>query len=104
MPVLGVIPARLGSTRLPRKPLQLIGGVPLVVRVAQRVREAAVADAMVVATDSEEIVAVAREAGIATVLTSPDHESGTDRVAEVARRAEYAGFDKIGRASCRERV
>ena len=98
MPVLGVIPARLGSTRLPRKPLQLIGGVPLVVRVAQRASEAGVADALVVATDSEEIAAVAREAGVSAVLTRPEHESGTDRVAEVARRAEYAGFD-IGTAA-----
>jgi 3-deoxy-manno-octulosonate cytidylyltransferase (CMP-KDO synthetase) len=95
MPVLGVIPARLGSTRLPRKPLQLIGGVPLVVRVAQRAAEAGVTDALVVATDSEEIAAVARDAGISAVLTSPEHESGTDRVAEVAGRAEYAGFDIV---------
>ncbi len=95
MPVLGVIPARLGSTRLPRKPLQLIGGVPLVVRVAQRALAAAVTDALVVATDSEEIAAVAREAGITAVLTSPEHESGTDRVAEVARRPEHAGFDIV---------
>lgn len=95
MPVLGVIPARLGSTRLPRKPLQLIGGVPLVVRVAQRASQAGIADALVVATDSEEIAAVVRSAGISAVLTRPEHESGTDRVAEVARRAEYAGFDIV---------
>lgn len=95
MPVLGVIPARLGSTRLPRKPLQLIGGVPLVVRVAQRASEAGVVDSLVIATDSEEIAAVARAAGVNAVLTRPDHESGTDRVAEVARRAEYTGFDIV---------
>ena len=80
---------------MPRKPLQLIGGVPLVVRVAQRALAAAVTDALVVATDSEEIAAVAREAGIPAVLTSPEHESGTDRVAEVARRADHAGFDIV---------
>ena len=95
MPVLGVIPARLGSTRLPRKPLQLIGGVPLVVRVAQRALDAGVTDALVVATDSDEIAAVARDAGIDAVLTSPEHASGTDRVAEVARRPEHAGFDIV---------
>jgi 3-deoxy-manno-octulosonate cytidylyltransferase (CMP-KDO synthetase) len=95
MPVLGVIPARLGSTRLPRKPLQLIGGVPLVVRVAQRAIEAGATDALVVATDSEEIAAVARAAGVNAVLTRSEHESGTDRVAEVARRAEYAGFEIV---------
>ncbi len=95
MPVLGVIPARLGSTRLPRKPLQLIGGVPLVVRVAQRALDASVTDALLVATDSEEIAAVVAASGIDVVLTRPEHASGTDRVAEVARRAEYAGFDIV---------
>ena len=57
--------------------------------------EAAVTDTLVVATDSEEIAAVVRGAGINAVLTRPEHESGTDRVAEVARRAEYAGFDIV---------
>jgi 3-deoxy-manno-octulosonate cytidylyltransferase (CMP-KDO synthetase) len=47
------------------------------------------------ATDAEEVAAVARSAGISAVLTRPEHESGTDRVAEVARRAEYAGFDIV---------
>jgi 3-deoxy-manno-octulosonate cytidylyltransferase (CMP-KDO synthetase) len=57
--------------------------------------EAGVTDALVVATDSEEIASVARGAGINAVLTRREHESGTDRVAEVARRAEYAGFDIV---------
>jgi 3-deoxy-manno-octulosonate cytidylyltransferase (CMP-KDO synthetase) len=54
-----------------------------------------VVDSLVIATDSEEIAAVARAAGVNAVLTRPDHESGTDRVAEVARRAEYTGFDIV---------
>lgn len=95
MPVLGVIPARLGSTRLPRKPLQLIGGVPLVVRVAERARQASSTDSIVVATESSEVLEVCQAAGIPAVMTSADHESGTDRVAEVARRPEYAGFDIV---------
>lgn len=95
MPVLAVIPARLASTRLPQKPLQLLGGVPLVQHVVDRVREAGVADRVVVATDAEAIAAVVRGAGGEAVLTAPDHESGTDRVAEVARKPEFASFDII---------
>jgi 3-deoxy-manno-octulosonate cytidylyltransferase (CMP-KDO synthetase) len=79
-----IIPARLASTRLPRKPLADIGGVPMVVRVAQRA-QATRADRVVVAADSEEIVAACRDHGIDVVLTSPQHETGTDRLAEAAR-------------------
>jgi 3-deoxy-manno-octulosonate cytidylyltransferase (CMP-KDO synthetase) len=78
-----IIPARLASTRLPRKPLADIGGVPMVVRVAQRA-QATRADRVVVAADSEEIVAACRDHGIDAVLTSPQHETGTDRLAEAA--------------------
>jgi 3-deoxy-manno-octulosonate cytidylyltransferase (CMP-KDO synthetase) len=95
MRTLAVIPARLGATRLPRKPLRLLAGLPLVVRVWQRVRDAGVADACVIATDSDEVASVAREHGAPVELTSPDHPSGTDRVAEVAVRPAYAAFDTI---------
>jgi 3-deoxy-manno-octulosonate cytidylyltransferase (CMP-KDO synthetase) len=95
MPVLGVIPARLGSTRLPRKPLQPLGGVPLVVRVAERVRAIGCMDALVVATESGEIAEVVERAGFRAVLTSDAHQTGTERVAEVAARPEFSGFDLI---------
>jgi 3-deoxy-manno-octulosonate cytidylyltransferase (CMP-KDO synthetase) len=95
MRTLAVIPARLGATRLPRKPLRLLAGVPLVVRVWQRVTSLAVADRCVVATDSDEVAQVAREHGAEVALTSPTHPSGTDRVAEVAARTEYDGYDAI---------
>ena len=95
MPVLGVIPARLGSTRLPRKPLQLLGGVPLVVRVAERVRGLGCLDALVIATDSADIQGVAEAAGFRALLTSRTHRTGTERVAEVAGRDEFSGFDLI---------
>lgn len=95
MPVLGVIPARLGSTRLPRKPLQLLGGVPLVVRVAERVRGMGCLDALVIATDSADIKGVAEAAGFRALLTSRTHRTGTERVAEVAGRDEFSGFDLI---------
>ena len=58
MRVLGVIPARLGSTRLPNKPLQLLAGEPLVTRVIQRVRELGLVDELVVATDSTMVARV----------------------------------------------
>lgn len=95
MPVLGVIPARLASTRLPRKPLQLLGGVPLVVRTWQRVQALQVVDEVVVATDAPEVGAVAERFGGRVVMTSPLHQSGTERVAEVAARPEFAGFDLV---------
>lgn len=95
MPVLGVIPARLHSTRLPRKPLQALAGVPLVVRVAERVQALGVLDELVVATDAEEVAGVVASAGFRVVLTGSEHPSGTDRVAEVALRAEFLGFDLI---------
>jgi 3-deoxy-manno-octulosonate cytidylyltransferase (CMP-KDO synthetase) len=95
MKTLAVIPARLGSTRLPRKPLRLLAGLPLVVRVWQRVVETGVAERIIVATDSTEIVDVVREHGGEVVMTREDHPSGTDRVAEVAARPELAAFDVI---------
>jgi 3-deoxy-manno-octulosonate cytidylyltransferase (CMP-KDO synthetase) len=89
-----VIPARLGATRLPRKPLRLLAGVPIVVRVMERVAALKVVDRIVVATDSEEVAHDVREAGGEVQLT-PDLPSGTDRVEEVATRAAYAGFDVV---------
>ena len=81
-----VIPARLGSTRLPRKPLALVAGRPLIVHVLKRAQEIREATAVLVATDSEEIADAVRAAGGEAVMTSPDCASGTDRVAEAARR------------------
>ncbi len=94
MPVLGVIPARLGSTRLPQKPLQPLGGVPLVVRVAENLLRIGGVDEVVVAADSEQVLAVVRAAGFRAVLTG-EHPSGTDRVAAVARRPEFRYHDVI---------
>jgi 3-deoxy-manno-octulosonate cytidylyltransferase (CMP-KDO synthetase) len=79
-----VIPARLGSTRLPRKPLADIGGKPMVVRVAERAKQSH-AQSVVVATDSAEIEAACNAHHIECLLTSPDHPTGTDRLAQVAQ-------------------
>jgi 3-deoxy-manno-octulosonate cytidylyltransferase (CMP-KDO synthetase) len=78
-----VIPARLGSTRLPRKPLADIAGKPMVVRVAEQAKLSN-AQSVIVATDSKEIQAACNEHRIECLLTSPDHLTGTDRIAEVA--------------------
>jgi 3-deoxy-manno-octulosonate cytidylyltransferase (CMP-KDO synthetase) len=93
--VLGVIPARLGSTRLPNKPLQPLAGQPLVVRVYERARASGHFAELVVATEAPEVVAAVERAGGRAVLTSPDHETGTERVAEVAARPEFAGMDLV---------
>jgi 3-deoxy-manno-octulosonate cytidylyltransferase (CMP-KDO synthetase) len=80
-----LIPARLASTRLPNKPLADIGGVPMVVRVAQRVLTLTKPSAkvrVVVAADSPDIVTACQAYGIETVLTRTDHPSGSDRLAE----------------------
>ncbi len=95
MSLLAVIPARLAATRLPNKPLRDVGGAPLVVRVWERVCDLGVADACVVATDDGRVVDAVRHAGGRAMLTRPDHPSGTDRVAEVVRRPEFADFDAV---------
>lgn len=85
MRVLGIIPARFASTRFPGKPLHPIAGKPLVQHVVERCRQATSLSEVVVATDDERIAAVVR--GFCRVeMTSPDHPSGTDRIAEVMRR------------------
>ena len=90
-----IIPARLQSTRLPEKPLQDLGGAPLVVRVLERARQAASLEAVWVATDSERIADAVRAAGGEAILTRADHPSGLDRVAEAAARLK----DQSKRAS-----
>ena len=93
--ILAVIPARLGATRLPRKPLRDLAGKPLVVRVWERVESIGVADRCVVAPDSDEVASAVRAAGGECVMTRVNHPSGTDRVAEVACMPEYGRFDAI---------
>ncbi|HFC6394709.1 3-deoxy-manno-octulosonate cytidylyltransferase [Neisseria bacilliformis] len=78
-----IIPARLASSRLPRKALADIGGKPMVVCVAERAAQSR-AERIVVATDSAEIQAACQSHGIEAVLTAESHESGTNRLAEAA--------------------
>ena len=93
--VLGVVPARLASTRLSRKPLHDLAGLPLIEWVWRRVVETGLFSEVVIATDAEEVAEIARGFGARVELTSPDHPSGTDRIAEVAARAEYRDFTTV---------
>ncbi len=86
--VLCVIPARWASTRMPGKPLALIGEVPMVEWVARGVSEAQRVDEIVIATDDERVRDVAESYGRKAVITPPELRSGTDRVALVAERRE----------------
>ncbi|BDY12014.1 3-deoxy-manno-octulosonate cytidylyltransferase [Hydrogenimonas cancrithermarum] len=78
-----IIPARLGSTRFPKKVLAEIGGVPMVVATARAV---ASVDDVAVATDAEEVLEVCKAHGVKAVMTSSEHQSGTDRINEAAAR------------------
>jgi 3-deoxy-manno-octulosonate cytidylyltransferase (CMP-KDO synthetase) len=93
--VLAVIPARLASTRLQRKPLYPIAGRPLVEWVWRRAMGFDVFDAVVVATDSAEVAGVCRAFGADARMTAADHPSGTDRIAELLADPAFAGYDVI---------
>ena len=91
MGITAIIPARYASTRFPGKPLFLLAGKPMILHVAERVdaaRRAGVVSHFLVATDDERIAQVVRSAGYPVRMTSPEHPTGTDRLAEVA-----AGLD-----------
>ena len=84
-----VIPARYASTRLPGKSLLEIAGKPMVVRVAEQAKLSG-ANEVVIATDFEKIMQVASEHNLQALMTRVDHESGTDRIAEVAQTLNWA--------------
>jgi 3-deoxy-manno-octulosonate cytidylyltransferase (CMP-KDO synthetase) len=77
-----IIPARIGSSRFPNKVLADIGGMPMVVRTAKAVETI---DDVVIATDSQEVIDIAQAHGIKAVMTSPHHQSGTDRIYDAAK-------------------
>jgi len=85
MRTIAIIPARLGSTRLPRKVLREIAGRPMLAYVYAAARSCSGFEDVIVATDSDEVAAVCGQNGWACRMTSPDHRSGTDRVREVAQ-------------------
>ena len=92
MSVVAVIPARYGSTRLPGKPLAMIGGKPMIQHVYENASKAKLLDEVIVATDDRRIEQVVKNFGGNVVTTSKDHASGTDRMAEVARKLKSADW------------
>jgi 3-deoxy-manno-octulosonate cytidylyltransferase (CMP-KDO synthetase) len=86
MAIVAIIPARYASTRLPGKPLALIGGKPMIQRVYENASRTPGLDRVIVATDDDRILAAAKSFGAEAMLTSTEHASGTDRLAEVARK------------------
>ena len=89
-----VIPARLGSSRFPGKPLALIEGRPMIEHVWRRACASA-AEEVIVATDADEIVSACQSFGAEVVMTGAELRSGTDRVAEVARMRQWADRDIV---------
>ncbi|HET8707418.1 MAG TPA: NTP transferase domain-containing protein, partial [Pseudomonadales bacterium] len=89
-----VIPARYASSRLPAKPLQDIGGKPMIQRVYEQACKAS-AKRVVVATDHAEIEAVCKRFGADVIMTRAEHPSGTDRIQEVAVRLDLRDQDVI---------
>ena len=89
-----VIPARYASTRLPGKPLLDIAGKPMIAHVCERAKEAG-ADEVIVATDDERIFQTVCDLGLKAVMTCADHQSGTERIAEVARLCGWADNEII---------
>lgn len=89
-----VIPARYASSRLPGKPLLAIAGKPMIVHVCERAQEAG-AEEVIVATDDQRIFHTVIDLGIKAVMTRPDHHSGTERIAEVARQCAWPGNEII---------
>ena len=100
MKVLCVIPARYASTRLPGKPLSMIAGKPMIQHVYERACQAQLPNEVVVATDNELVEKAVLDFGGKAVMTSPDHPSGTDRLAEVALM--YPDVDVIVNVQCDE--
>jgi 3-deoxy-manno-octulosonate cytidylyltransferase (CMP-KDO synthetase) len=84
MKAIAVIPTRLASTRLPRKALREIGGIPLIGRVYRAVRSSTLLHDVIVATDSDEIMEVCRQNGWNAQMTSASHRTGTERVHEIS--------------------
>jgi 3-deoxy-manno-octulosonate cytidylyltransferase (CMP-KDO synthetase) len=89
-----VIPARYASTRLPGKPLLTIAGKPMIAHVCQRAQEAD-AEEIIVATDDQRIFDTVCNLGFKAVMTRPDHQNGTERIAEVAQLCGWAGSEII---------
>lgn len=95
MRILGVIPARYASTRLPGKPLVDIGGTSMVMRVVEQARRSSSLERVIVATDDARVLEHVSAQGGECVMTSPDHPSGTDRCYEALTNAGRDRYDAV---------
>jgi 3-deoxy-manno-octulosonate cytidylyltransferase (CMP-KDO synthetase) len=95
MAVVAIIPARYGSTRLPGKPLACIGGKPMIQHVYESAAKAKGLDRLLVATDDRRVEKTVRSFGGEVFMTSKDHASGTDRLAEVAQKIKADWFVNV---------
>ncbi len=86
--IIAIIPARYGSTRFPGKALVLIQDKPMIQWVYERAKRSTLIDRVIVATDDDRIRAAVESFGGEAIMTSPDHATGTDRIAEVAQKLE----------------
>lgn len=89
-----IIPARMGSTRLPGKPLAMIGNRPMIVHVADRALESDCGDVLIAADDAR-IVEAARDHGYSAVMTRADHQSGSDRIFEALENHDRQGIHDV---------
>jgi len=87
-----IIPARIGSSRFPNKVLADVGGLPMVIRTAKAVENI---DRVAIATDSKEVIDMAKRHNIKAVMTSVNHNSGTDRIFEAAQKLNLADDEVI---------
>ena len=95
MKVIGVIPCRYKSSRFPGKPVAMICGKPMLWHVWNQAKKTKYVDKLIVATDDNRIYDVCYQYGIESIMTSEDHKTGTDRVAEVAERIDGDVFVNI---------
>ena len=93
--IFGFIPARAESSRFPGKPLADIQGVPMVVRVLRQAQKSTIMQKVYIATDSQEILATVESHGGQAILTGKEHKSGTDRIAEAARKVGLKDDDIV---------
>lgn len=93
MKTLGIIPARYASTRFPGKPLVKIQGIPMIQHVYQRAKQTSSLQKVVVATDDKRILQAVQDFGGEAMMTNKNHQSGTDRCAEVAKK--FTDYDAI---------
>jgi len=100
--ILGLIPARLKSTRLPNKPLLLLDGIPIIIHVLKRAHFCKKLDRIIVCTDSNKIISIVKSYGFEAIKTKLTHKNGTDRIAEVAKKFINNNLELIIDIQCDE--